>query len=123
MSPCANVDVQWRDRKRHYGLPLSFEVYAVSADRLFLTNGFLYQASKEIQLYRVRDISLTRSLGQRLFGVGTVSVVTSDNKVYVLENIRDAAEVKELLYQNAEEQKRLRRSRYGAYLPYDIGDY
>ncbi|MBE6949778.1 MAG: PH domain-containing protein [Ruminococcaceae bacterium] len=123
MSPCTNNEVQWRDRKCYCGIPLSFESYAVSHDRLFLTCGFLNQSSKEIQLHRVRDIALSRSLSQRLLGVGTVSVTTSDKKVVVLENIRNPAEVKELLYQNAEEQKRIRRFRYGEFLPYADIDF
>ena len=115
MSPCMNVELQWRDRKRYYGLPLSFEVYAVSKDRLFLSWGFLHQAYQDILLHRIRDISLTRSLSQRILGVGTVSVTTSDNHVVLLENIRDPILVKELIHRNVEEQKRSRRFRYGEY--------
>lgn len=118
MSPCTNVEVQWRDRKRYYGIPLSFESYAVSEDRLFLTYGFLHQSSNDIPLYRIRDISVSRSLSQRLFGVGTIRVTTLDNKIVALENIRDPGRVKELLYQNVEYQKKIRRFRHGEYIPY-----
>jgi len=117
------IEVQWQDRKRYYGLPLSFEVYAISRDRLLLTCGFLQQKSEDILLYRVRDISLSRSLSQRLFGVGTVSVRTSDNRVVELENIRDVYQVKELLHQNVEQQKWSRRFRYGEYLSSPRDEY
>lgn len=123
MSFCTNVEVQWHDRKRYYGLPLSFEIYEVSEDRLFLTCGFLRQDHRQIQLYRVRDISLTRSLPQRMFGVGTVTVTTSDKKVIVLENIRNPVEVKELLYHNMEQQKRYRRFHRGGFHFYDDDDF
>lgn len=115
MSPCNHVDVQWRDRKHYCGLPLSFETYAVSNDRLFLSSGFLRQASREILLYRVRDISLSRSLSQRLFGVGTVRVTTIDNEVIILESVCAPFQVKELIYQNVLEQKEARRFRFGGY--------
>ena len=68
----------WRDRKRFLGMPLSFTRYALSEDRLFLSVGFFTVRDEEILLYRVRDISSRRSLGQRIFGVGTVVVSSSD---------------------------------------------
>lgn len=113
------TDLHWWDRKRYYGLPLSFEVYAISEDRLFLSSGLLLQTERSIMLYRVRDISLTRSFTQRLFGVGTVTVTTSDNEVITLENVAAPHQVKELLHQNVEEQKRARRFRFEEF---DIGD-
>ena len=68
----------WKDRKRYFGLPLSFTRYMLSDDRLFISEGFLNIKDDEILLYRVRDIDTTRSLWQRLFGVGTVTVMSSD---------------------------------------------
>ena len=65
----------WQDRKRFLGMPLSFTRYMLSEDRLFLSKGLLNVRDDEILLYRVRDISTSRSLFQRLFGVGTVTVL------------------------------------------------
>ena len=56
----------WKDRKRHLGLPLSFTRYSLSEDRLFCETGLLNMKSDEILLYRVRDLRLTISLGQRI---------------------------------------------------------
>jgi hypothetical protein len=64
------IESLWKDRKRYFGLPLSFTRYALSEDRLFLSVGFLNIKDDEILLYRVRDIDTERSLWQRLFGVG-----------------------------------------------------
>ena len=52
----------WNDRKRYFGLPLSFTRYALSGDRLFISVGFLNIKDDEILLYRVRDIDTSRSL-------------------------------------------------------------
>ena len=81
----------WTDRKRYFGLPLSFTRYSLSEDRLFVSEGFLNIKDDEILLYRVRDIDTRRSLWQRLFGVGTVTVVSSDKTMpnLVLKNIKD----------------------------------
>ena len=56
----------WKDRKRFWGMPLSFTRYAMSEDRLFLSVGCLSIRDEEILLYRVRDISSRRGLWQRL---------------------------------------------------------
>ena len=105
----------WRDRKRFLGMPLSFTRYALSEDRLFLSVGFLSIKDEEVLLYRVRDISSSRSLGQRLFGVGTVTVVSSDKTMpsLVLKNIKAPMRIKELLHNQVEEMKIRRRMRVG----------
>ena len=73
-----NIVYLWKDRKRYLGMPISFTRYALSEDRLFTSVGLLNIKDDEVLLYRVRDIDTSRSLGQRLFGVGTVTVVSSD---------------------------------------------
>ena len=86
----------WQDRKRVFGLPLSFTRYRLSEDRLFTSKGFLNVKDDEILLYRIRDISTSRSLFQRLLGVGTVTVLSSDktSPSLVLKNIKDPIAVK-----------------------------
>ena len=108
-------EVIWKDRKRFLGMPLSFTRYALSEDRLFLSVGFLNIKDEEVLLYRIRDITTNRSLWQRLFGVGTVNVVSSDKTLptMVLKNIKHPMEVKELLHKQVEEMKIRRRVRVG----------
>ena len=105
----------WQDRKRYFGLPLSFTRYALSDDRLFISVGFLNIKDDEILLYRVRDIDTSRSLWQRLFGVGTVTVMSSDKTMptLVLQNVKDPIFVKELIHKQVEEAKIKRRVRFG----------
>ena len=103
----------WRDRKRFLGMPLSFTRYALSEDRLFLSVGFFSVRDEEILLYRVRDISVKRTLWQRIFGVGTVTVRSSDKSTpeVFLKNIKKPLDFKELLHSNVEECKMRRRLR------------
>ena len=105
----------WQDRKRYFGMPISFTRYALSEDRLFTSVGFLNIKDDEILLYRVRDIDTSRSLWQRLFGVGTVTVMSSDKTMptLVLKNIKDPVMVKELIHKQVEETKIKRRVRFG----------
>ena len=108
-------DIIWKDRKRYLGLPLSFTRYALSEDRLFLSVGLFSIKDDEILLYRVRDINTSRTLGQRLFGVGTVTVISSDKSMptLTLKNIKNPMHVKELLHDQVEEMKIRRRVRVG----------
>ena len=109
------IECLWKDRKRYFGMPLSFTRYSLSEDRLFISEGFLNIRDDEILLYRVRDIDTRRSLWQRLFGVGTVIVISSDKTMpnLVLKNIKDPVMVKELIHKQVEEMKIKRRVRFG----------
>ena len=110
-----NIEYFWKDRKRYFGMPISFTRYALSEDRLFLSVGFLSIKADEILLYRVRDIDTKRTLWQRLFGVGTVTVMSSDKSmpVLVLKNIKNPVHVKEIIHDQVEEMKLRRRVRVG----------
>ena len=114
----------WKDRKRYFGLPLSFTRYMLSDDRLFISVGFLNIRDDEILLYRVRDIDTSRSLWQRLFGVGTIVVISSDKTMpnLVLKNIKDPLFVKELIHKQVEEMKIKRRVRVGEIMGNEIDD-
>ena len=120
----ANIEYIWKDKKRYFGMPISFTRYAMSEDRLFTSVGFLNIKDDEVLLYRVRDIDTERSLFQRLFGVGTVTVMSSDKSMptMVLKNIKDPLAVKELLHRQVEEMKIRRRVRVGEILGNEIDD-
>ena len=109
------LEYLWKDRKRFLGMPLSFTRYALTDDRLFLSVGFFSVKDEEILLYRIRDISTKRTLLQKLLGVGTVTVVSSDMTMPTLEikNIKDPIFFKELLHKQVEEMKIQRRVRFG----------
>lgn len=118
------IEYLWKDRKRYFGLPLSFTRYSLSEDRLFMSVGFLSIKDDEILLYRVRDIDTKRTLWQRLFGVGTVTVCSSDKTMpnMVLKNIKDPIFVKELIHKQVEENKIKRRVRFGEIMTDADGD-
>ena len=117
-----SIEYLWKDRRRRLGLPLSFTRYSLSEDRLFCETGFLNLRADEVLLYRVQDLELTMRLGQRMFGVGTVCVHSSDKSVphLDLKNVKNPREVKELIHRQVEEMKRSRQMRVGEIL--DDGD-
>ena len=109
------MELVWKDRKRTFlGLPLSFTVYSLDGERLFIKTGVLSVNEDEVRLYRIKDISLRRSFGQRLLGLGTIHCCSSDAtlKEFDIRNIKKPREVRELLSQmiEAERQKKWVRS-------------
>ena len=119
-----NIAYLWKDRKRWLGMPITFTRYALSEDRLFVSEGFLNIKDDEILLYRIRDIDTQRNLWQRIFGVGTVTVVSSDKTMptLVLKNVKDPVFVKELLHKQVEEMKIKRRVRLGEIMTSNMSD-
>lgn len=109
------IEYLWKDRKRVLGMPITFTRYMMSEDRVFLEKGLLHLKQEELLLYRVRDLSLSISLGQRIFGVGTVTLQSSDKTtpMLVLKNIKRPREVKEILHRQVELMKQTRRIRVG----------
>lgn len=106
-----DIHYLWQDRKRYFGLPISFTRYRLSEDRLFIETGVIRFQEEEIMLYKIQDLHLSITLGQRLFGVGTVSVLSGDQTASRVDlvDIAHPKRVKELIHQHMEESKRQRR--------------
>lgn len=100
-------NVLWKDRKRFFGLPISFTRYFVYEDRLILKVGFFHTITDEILLYRIMDLRLSRKLGQKIFGVGTVTLISADKSHPSLElkNIKQSDGVRQLLSKQIETQR------------------
>ena len=102
----------WKDRKRTFlGLPWSFTKYRLSEDRLFIEKGFFKTIYDEVRLYRIMDMELTRTFGQRLFGLGTIHVFSSDKSHgdFDILSVKNSKFVKELLSQQVEKQRDAKR--------------
>ncbi len=116
------MNILWTDRKRYLGLPISFTRYSLSDDRIFRESGLFTLQEEEVLLYRVSDISLRRTFGQRLFGVGTVCVLSSDKTCPHLDlvNVKNPKEVKEIIFEKVEAAKLARRMRTTEILDDDL---
>lgn len=101
--------IEWEDKKRTlFGLPLSFTKYTLTHDILYVSNGVLTKREEELRLYKVTDISLARSLSQRMMGLGSILVESSDKStpMLILENVKNSQVIKDRLSQLVEENKR-----------------
>jgi uncharacterized protein (UPF0128 family) len=105
-----NNETLWRDRKRVMGLPLSFTKYEVGSGRFITRVGLLRSETNEIMLYRIVDLKLVRTLGQKIFGVGTITLYSADRTDRELEvkNIRHPEKVRMFLSKQIEVERKAR---------------
>lgn len=102
----------WKERKRNaLGLPWTFTEYALTDDRLFITSGLLKTVEDEVRLYRIMDLSLSQTLSQKIFGIGTILVSSADKSMrdFEIKNIKKPRDVKEQLSKLVEENRDKKR--------------
>ena len=104
------AEILWKDRRRRLGLPLSFTKYEVSEEKLVLRKGFFKTTVDEIMIYRIMDIRLERTLGQKLFGVGSVLLMSSDKSHPALElkSVKQSDAVRTFLSELVDKQRTAR---------------
>ena len=93
-------NILWRDRKRNFlGLPWTFTVYQFDEDRLFIDTGLFTSTEDDIRLYRITDITLRRTLWQKIIGTGTIHCDSADKTMreFEIKNVRDSFKAKEML--------------------------
>lgn len=101
----------WHDRKRILGMPLSFTRYSVEEERILSKAGLFRTEINEILLYRILDIKLVKTLGQKLFGVGTITLYTADSNqsTFELKNIKRPDKVRRFLSKIIEQRREEKR--------------
>lgn len=119
------MNILWKSRKHHFGLPLSFTEYSLSEDRLFLKTGFLNITKDEVMLFRVRDFKVKLKFFDRIFGMGDIEVVSSDvNKpLVVIENVKNPESVKEMLYYAVQTQRKLNKVNNSEFVSGGVGNF
>lgn len=106
------MEYLWQERKRNaLGLPWTFTKYLLTEDRLFVNTGLFKTVENEVRLYRILDLSLSRTLTQKIFGIGTIQVSSADKTLgnFEIKNIKNPSEVKEQLSQLVEENREKKR--------------
>ncbi|MBT3312940.1 MAG: PH domain-containing protein [Desulfobacterales bacterium] len=74
-------------------------IYSITNDRLEFETGIFSKEISNLDLFRIKDINLNRSLIDRIFGIGTIYLVTSDttHPEFVLHKIRKSRDVYDIL--------------------------
>ena len=107
------LEKSWTRKKRKtlFALPWGYTFYRCENGRLYITSGFFNKHEEQINLYRIRDIDFSASLFQRMFNLGTISLISSDKTAgnIKLVNIKDAKTIKERLSNDVEEERDKKR--------------
>lgn len=115
-----------KERKRwlFFGIPFTFTKYILDTKCLKLCTGLFTTTEDDILLFRVMDISIRRTLFQRMFGLGTMIVVSSDktNPNLEVKNIKHVRAFKEALDQRVEKERLRMRFKAGEFVGSDFDD-
>ena len=106
--------MEFVERKRwlFLGLPFTFTKYTVKEDIITVDEGLLKTIENDCFMYKVQDVSHSASLGEKIFGLGTVTCYTGDttHPQLVLQHIKHSKEVKEYILKQSEEARMKRRT-------------
>ena len=108
----ADNNVIWSDRKRTlFGLPWSFTKYKLTEEKLIIQTGFFNIKQEEVRLYRIMDVTLSRKIGQRIWGLGTIHCCSADKSTpeFDIKNIKKSEKIKDILSDQIEDQRNKKR--------------
>ena len=104
--------MEYHERKRwlFFGLPFTFTKYHIREDMITINTGFFKSTENDCYMYKVQDVRLTRTLGEKMVGVGTITCFTGDSTdpTLVLKHVKKSKEIKEFIL-HASEKARLKR--------------
>lgn len=100
-------NVLWAGKKCILGMPISFTRYILTDTTLYTKIGLLNIKEDEVELYRVYDKNLSFTLGQRIFRVGTITLISKDidSPEKKLISIKKPREVKKFIDDAVKEQR------------------
>jgi uncharacterized membrane protein YdbT with pleckstrin-like domain len=94
-------------------LAVRCQTFELTTERLKITEGVINQHLDEVELYRVKDVLMTRPWWMRVTGLATLVLETSDRSLPLLTipAIRGGVELRELLRKHVELQRDRKRVR------------
>lgn len=107
-SPSDAETMLWTGKKNtFFGQPWTFTRYTLFTDRFMVSRGFLTRHQEELRLYRIKDVVLRQSLLQRLFGLGTLTIHSTDASTahFQLVNIKQSERIAKLISDSAEAER------------------
>ncbi|MNI15725.1 Bacterial membrane flanked domain protein [compost metagenome] len=88
--------------------------YTITSQRVIVKSGLLTKKTEEVEMYMVKDISIEQSVSDRLLGVGSINIVSSDENTpkLILDDVQDVEVVKDLIRNAVREEKALHNISY-----------
>ena len=117
-----DVNVIWTDKKRYFGMPISFTRYSVVEKpdmwvKVFYDVGLLSTRHEEVHAYRIFDLSIRQTLWDKIFGVGTLILQCKDLSAptLYLVRVKDPFHVRELIAEIVERERAEKGFRIGEF--------
>jgi uncharacterized membrane protein YdbT with pleckstrin-like domain len=100
-------------------------IYRLTTERLRISQGIFTRRSEELELYRVRDLSVEEPFWYRVFGRGNIVLTTLDvtTPTVTLVCIPNITELRDKLRQAVEECRDRKRSRVAEFTEDSPGDH
>ena len=101
-----------KKRTALFGLPIYFTTYTITDELLQIREGLLKITENDCYLYKIQDVTLTKTLLERIFGLSTIICHTGDttHPTILLQHIKNGAEIKEYLIKASDEMRLKRRT-------------
>jgi hypothetical protein len=86
---------------------LNTTTYTITSQRIMVKTGLIGKNVEEIELLRVRDLSVTQSIMDRMLGIGSLTVFSDDASApqLLFRKIHDAQTVKDVLRKAVRDEK------------------
>lgn len=114
--------LHWYDRKRIYGMPISFTKYYIIEKpgrwiKLFVETGVVHTQLEEVHLYKIDDFSLYESVIDKVYKVGNIDVYHSDasDAVTRITRVKNVYKAYDILTDLIEKDKKARNIRYSEF--------
>ena len=106
--------IEFVERKRwvFFALPFTFTKYTIKEDVLTIQTGILKIVENDCYMYKIQDVQHSATLGERIFGIGTITCFTGDTTHPKLElmHIKNSRAIKDFIRQQSEEARLKRRT-------------
>ena len=106
--------MEFEERKRwvFFALPFTFTKYTIKEDVLTIQTGILKIVENDCYMYKIQDVQHSATLGERIFGIGTITCFTGDTTHPKLElmHIKNSRAIKDFILQQSEEARLKRRT-------------
>ena len=105
------MDILWQDRKRILGMPISFTKYTLTPRLVTQQKGLFTTVHDQVQLFRITDVRVTRTLWQKPFGCGTLILFSSDQShpQFHIHWIKDPLKIKDMIMDQVALERRRNR--------------
>lgn len=96
---------------RYYGTKTT--VYRLTSQRLISEKGILNRREDSLELYRVKDCQIYKPLFLRIFHLGNITLLTSDETtpVFLMHGIPEVNRVQDMIRNHSEERRRVTHTR------------